>query len=72
MSRHLRLLKSAGLVVDEAVGTRRLYELHEQGVEAMQAYLQTVWGAAAARFKLFAENTEPTKPSEPTGKPEPS
>ena len=62
VSRHLRLLKSAGLVVDEAVGTRRLYELHEQGVEAMQAYLQTVWGAAATRFKLFAENAEP-KPS---------
>ena len=57
VSRHLRLLKEAGLVVEEAQGTRRLYSLHDQGVEAVEAYLTRVWGDAAARFRLMAENT---------------
>jgi DNA-binding transcriptional ArsR family regulator len=59
VSRHLRLLKDAGLVIDEARGTRRLYQLHDQGVEAVQAYLAEVWGEALARFRLLAENTKP-------------
>jgi DNA-binding transcriptional ArsR family regulator len=57
VSRHLRLLKDAGLVVDEARGTRRLYRLHDDGVRAVEAYLRQVWGDAAARYRLFAENT---------------
>ena len=59
VSRHLRLLKQAGLVVEDPVGTRRIYRLHEQGVEAVQAYLVQVWGDAATRFRLMAENTTP-------------
>jgi DNA-binding transcriptional ArsR family regulator len=57
VSRHLRLLKRAGLVVDEAAGTRRLYRLHDAGVEAVQAYLREVWGDALGRYRLVAENT---------------
>lgn len=56
MSRHLRLLKQAGLVVDRPEGTRRLYRLHDEGVDAVRDYLQQVWGDAAARFRLAAEN----------------
>jgi DNA-binding transcriptional ArsR family regulator len=56
VSRHLRLLKDAGLVVEEPRGTRRIYRLHAEGVEAVQRYLLRVWGDAAARFTLFAEN----------------
>lgn len=58
VSRHLRLLKEAGLVTDRAEGTRRLYRLHHEGVAAAREYLETVWGDAARRFKLVAENTE--------------
>ena len=57
VSRHLRLLKQAGLVTEQAHGTRRIYQLHDQGVEAVQAYLRQVWGSAGARFRLVAENT---------------
>jgi DNA-binding transcriptional ArsR family regulator len=57
VSRHLRLLKEAGLVVEEPRGTRRIYRLHDQGVEAVQTYLLRVWGDAAVRFRLMAENT---------------
>lgn len=61
VSRHLRLLKNAGLVIDEPRGTRRIYKLHDKGVEAVQAYLNQVWGDAAARFRLVAENTRPAR-----------
>ena len=57
VSRHLRLLSQAGLVVDEPVGTQRLYRLQEEGVRAVQSYLTRVWGDAASRFRIFAENT---------------
>jgi DNA-binding transcriptional ArsR family regulator len=56
VSRHLRLLKQAGLVEEEPQGTRRIYRLREEGVHAVQAYLEQVWGQAAARFRLAAEN----------------
>ncbi len=57
VSRHLRLLKEAGMVAERAEGTRRIYHLHEYGVQAVQTYLEGVWGEAAGRFRLFAENT---------------
>ena len=58
VSRHLRLLKEAGLVSERPDGTRRIYRLEQDGMAAVQAYLQTVWGDAAARFRLLAENTD--------------
>jgi DNA-binding transcriptional ArsR family regulator len=59
VSRHLRLLKEAGLVAEHAQGTRRIYHLHEDGMQAVQTYLEGVWGRAATRFRLLAENTDP-------------
>jgi DNA-binding transcriptional ArsR family regulator len=61
VSRHLRLLKSAGLVAEEPNGTERVYHLQEQGLRAVQDYLERVWGGAAARFRLVAENTKPRR-----------
>lgn len=57
VSRHLRLLKEAGLVEEQPLGTRRIYRLQEDGVAAVRAYLLQVWGEAGARFRLMAENT---------------
>ena len=62
VSRHLRLLKRAGLVVEKPVGTRRIYQLHDQGVEAVRAYVERVWGESAARFRLVATNTTAERP----------
>ena len=56
VSRHLRLLREAGLVTASPDGTRRLYGLHDEGVDAVRAYLEDVWGEAAARFRLLANN----------------
>src|SRR5689334_24648348 len=58
VSRHLRLLKEAGLVSEEASGTRNIYRLRAEGVEAIRDYFVSVWGQAAARFKLVADNTD--------------
>jgi DNA-binding transcriptional ArsR family regulator len=60
VSRHLRVLGEAGLVAEHRSGTRRVYELKDEGMLAVQRYLEQVWGDAAARFRLFAENTERT------------
>jgi DNA-binding transcriptional ArsR family regulator len=57
VSRHLRLLKQAGLVAERPSGTLRLYRLQDEGVEVIQDYLRQVWGEAATRFTLLAENT---------------
>lgn len=59
VSRHLRLLKEAGLVADRAQGTRRVYRLEGEGVAAARAYLKRVWGEAVGRYRIAAENTEP-------------
>ena len=57
VSRHLKLLKGAGLVDDRSDGARRLYRLDDTGLEALRSYLEQVWGEAASRFRLLAENT---------------
>ena len=63
VSRHLRLLKEAGLVTECKEGTRRLYRLHDQGIAAVEDYLRQVWGEAGNRFRLLAENTGRRRPS---------
>ncbi len=55
VSQHLKVLKDAGLVVDERDGTRRLYRLDPRGIEAMRAYLDRFWDRALAAFKAAAE-----------------
>jgi DNA-binding transcriptional ArsR family regulator len=59
VSRHLKLLKNAGLVAEYADGNRRIYHLEDEGLQVVQAYLERVWGEAAVRFRLLAENTAP-------------
>jgi DNA-binding transcriptional ArsR family regulator len=57
VSRHLRLLKGAGLVEDQAEGTRRIYQLRDEGVDAVRRYFAEVWDEAIPRFRIVAENT---------------
>jgi DNA-binding transcriptional ArsR family regulator len=64
VSRHLRLLKGAGLVSDHAEGTRRVYQLRDEGVEAVRRYFAEVWDQAIPRFRIVAENTgAPARPA---------
>ncbi|HEY0373193.1 MAG TPA: metalloregulator ArsR/SmtB family transcription factor [Amnibacterium sp.] len=57
VSRHLRLLTQTGFVLEERQGTRHIFRLHEQGLQAVQEYLVGVWGDASSRFRMLAENT---------------
>jgi DNA-binding transcriptional ArsR family regulator len=58
VSQHLKVLKEAGLVVDTAQGTRRLYRLDPDGVGAVRAYFDTFWNQALAAFKAAVEQEE--------------
>jgi DNA-binding transcriptional ArsR family regulator len=55
VSQHLKVLKEAGLVTDRAVGTRRVYEVDREGLEAAQRYLGSFWSDALSRFRRAAE-----------------
>jgi DNA-binding transcriptional ArsR family regulator len=56
VSQHLRVLKSAGLVIERRNGTRRLYRIDPDGVEALHAYFEEFWTEALASFKAAAED----------------
>ena len=43
---------------DRPDGTRHIYELRGEGVDAVRAYFADVWENAATRFRLVAENTD--------------
>ncbi|MEZ6022448.1 MAG: metalloregulator ArsR/SmtB family transcription factor [Hyphomonadaceae bacterium] len=55
VSQHLKTLKEAALVRDEARGTARLYRIHDEGLAALRAWLDEVWDDALARFQAYAE-----------------
>jgi DNA-binding transcriptional ArsR family regulator len=59
VSQHLRVLKEAGLVVDQAVGTRRIYRVDPDGLAGLRADLERFWGKALAAYKVAVE--QPTK-----------
>ena len=58
VSQHLKVLKEAGLVIDEPDGTRRIYRVDPEGVDALRAYLDQFWNQALAAFKRVAEQKE--------------
>jgi DNA-binding transcriptional ArsR family regulator len=51
VSQHLRVLKAAGLVTDEVVGTRRVYRLDQLAVAALRDQLDTFWNRALAGYE---------------------
>jgi len=55
VSQHLKVLKNAGLVLDERDGTRRVYRVDPRGIEALRNYLDRLWDRALAAFKAAAE-----------------
>ena len=56
VSQHLKVLKDAGLVVDEAAGTRRIYRLNPAGVAALRDQLDAFWGRALTAFQQTVES----------------
>ena len=58
VSQHLKVLKDAGLVIDRAAGTRRIYQLDPDGVGALRAYLDQFWNRSLMAFKTAVEQRE--------------
>lgn len=58
VSQHLKVLKSAGLVADRAVGTRRVYRLNPAGIAALRDQLDTFWNRALANYQDAVDHTE--------------
>jgi len=56
VSQHLKVLKDAGLVVDRAVGNRRIYQADPAGLAALRAQLDTFWNQALATFEEVVEH----------------
>jgi DNA-binding transcriptional ArsR family regulator len=55
VSQHLRVLKEAGLVRDQAVGTRRIYEVNPEGFGRVRTWFEDFWTDALDAFKRAAE-----------------
>jgi DNA-binding transcriptional ArsR family regulator len=55
VSQHLQILKSVGLVVDRAVGTRRIYTVDPEALAAIRAYFDAFWTRSLAAFQAAAE-----------------
>ena len=54
VSQHLKILKSAGLVTDQAAGTRRVYSVDSAGVAAIREYFEQFWQQSLASFRTAA------------------
>ena len=55
VSQHLKVLKEAGLVIDRAAGTRRIYGVNPDGMASLREYAQSFWSAALTRYARAAE-----------------
>jgi len=58
VSQHLKVLKEAELVSDEAQGTRRVYRIDPAGLGALRRWLDEQWERSLAAFKDQVENEE--------------
>ena len=62
VSQHLKVLKEAGLLTDQAVGTRRIYRVDPEGIAMLRDYLDLFWNRALVAFKAAAEQSNRETP----------
>ena len=58
VSQHLKVLKEARLVRDEARGTRRIYAIDPAGLGQIRAWLDRFWDKALAAYAAAAERED--------------
>lgn len=56
VSQHLRVLKEAGLVTDEARGTRRVYRIDPGGLGELRHWLSGFWDDALEAYQAQVDN----------------
>jgi DNA-binding transcriptional ArsR family regulator len=55
VSQHLKMLKEAGLVVDQASGNRRIYRVNPEAMAELERYARSFWSAALTRYARASE-----------------
>jgi len=60
------VLKDAGLVLDQAVGNRRVYRVDPEGMAAFRAQLDIFWTSTLAAYKEYAEQDDTSGTTEET------
>jgi len=58
VSQHLKALKSAGLVLDRAEGTRRIYRADPGGLRELRAQLDRFWVETLANLKQLVDESQ--------------
>jgi DNA-binding transcriptional ArsR family regulator len=58
VSQHLKVLKDAGLVIDEAQGTSRIYRIDPHGLGPIRRWLDEQWERSLQNFKRLAEQED--------------
>lgn len=73
VSRHLRVLREASLVVERREGRRRVYSLHPQPISRADQWLgkyRGFWAARLQAIKAIVESEDPATAPSPTSPPE--
>lgn len=61
VSQHLKVLKGAGLVIEQAAGARRIYRLNPAGVSALRDQLDMFWSRTLTGYgQVVDEATKET------------
>ena len=58
ISRHLKVLESAGLVAQSERGTENLYSVRVEGFRSVQTFLDSFWDVALDRLEALARSSE--------------
>jgi DNA-binding transcriptional ArsR family regulator len=64
VSQHLKVLKDAGLVAEQAEGTRRIYRLDPIAVSALRDQLDAFWARTLTGFTELIAPPDADKPTE--------
>lgn len=59
ISRHLRLLREAGLVTETRQGRENVYSLKRRRLKALATWLEQHWATKLDRLKTIAESSAP-------------
>ncbi|MDR7085819.1 DNA-binding transcriptional ArsR family regulator [Aeromicrobium panaciterrae] len=60
VSKHLKVLESAGIVEHTSIGTRNLYALAPGGLAPLQVWIAKTWDDVLSEFVKHVENGERT------------
>jgi DNA-binding transcriptional ArsR family regulator len=58
VSQHLKALRTAGLVLDRAEGTRRIYRADPEGLRALREQLDRFWSSTLVNLKQLVEQPQ--------------